>query len=340
MPGRSPGNTAYPFTFNGQRDDKWNGNNSSHVDFGMRIHDARLGRFFSEDPFKKFIHNKSSYAFAGNSPIAFVDYNGGFMIDATTGGTRKQRAQLERAIKRISVLINSNLTVNDPDPTKNNLFLREFLIQSGLPLDASGVEQARTILSYGQGPTVRIGSTDEIGSNLGMMPADAQGNPMPNIVYINSMLLNEDPPGASEGTQKYNESDTRWHLDQKLLTLLVLWHEGMHVADNLDCVDQGIVNPSARMDIGDNAEFNVVGVDIGNVNDLSRLRGEQSFRTSRNVNTSASKYSVFSDWRRSSAFSSSLLKLSFRKIGTVSDEYQGKKQKSKMTSYGNDRFVD
>ncbi len=75
MSGRSFG-TDFAYNFNGQRTDKWNGDNGSYLDFGARIQDARLGRFFTIDPKSGRYPNYSPYLYAGNRPIDAVDYEG------------------------------------------------------------------------------------------------------------------------------------------------------------------------------------------------------------------------------------------------------------------------
>jgi|GEM_PF-6342669 RHS repeat-associated protein len=64
------------FTFNGQeRDDEMSGEGNS-LSFKYRIEDSRLGRFFSVDPlFKEYEYN-STYAFAENDVIRYLDLEG------------------------------------------------------------------------------------------------------------------------------------------------------------------------------------------------------------------------------------------------------------------------
>ena len=45
-------------------------------DYGMRIYDPRIGRFFSEDPLTKKYPWYTPYQFAGNKPIKYVDVDG------------------------------------------------------------------------------------------------------------------------------------------------------------------------------------------------------------------------------------------------------------------------
>lgn len=66
--------SGYSYGFQGQeRDDEVSGNGNSY-DFGARIYNSRIGRFFSIDPQARSF--ESPYAFAANNPIAYIDING------------------------------------------------------------------------------------------------------------------------------------------------------------------------------------------------------------------------------------------------------------------------
>jgi RHS repeat-associated protein len=67
----------YSFGFNGK--DKESEFNSGAYDFGARSYNARLGRMFSVDPCVNLIASLSSYCFAGNSVIIYVDYSGAIL---------------------------------------------------------------------------------------------------------------------------------------------------------------------------------------------------------------------------------------------------------------------
>jgi len=76
MPGRSYNSGEYRYGFQGQeKDDEVKGSGNS-VTFKYRIFDPRLGRFLSIDPLSKEYPWNSSYAFAENSPLAFMDLEG------------------------------------------------------------------------------------------------------------------------------------------------------------------------------------------------------------------------------------------------------------------------
>lgn len=62
--------------FNGQEKDDEIKSSGNSYDFGARIYDPRLAKFFSVDPKTKEYTAWSPYLFAGNNPILFMDING------------------------------------------------------------------------------------------------------------------------------------------------------------------------------------------------------------------------------------------------------------------------
>jgi len=76
MVGRKFNTPAYRFGFNGKEKDEEFTNSASHYDFGARIYDSRLGRFLSIDPKYRLYTFMSSYCYAANNPIIFIDDNG------------------------------------------------------------------------------------------------------------------------------------------------------------------------------------------------------------------------------------------------------------------------
>ncbi|MNU99839.1 hypothetical protein D3C71_899870 [compost metagenome] len=66
----------YRYGFNGkERDDELKGNGNSY-DFGARMYDPRIGRWFSRDPLFQYYPDMSEYNYAANNPIYFVDADG------------------------------------------------------------------------------------------------------------------------------------------------------------------------------------------------------------------------------------------------------------------------
>ena len=79
MPGRNwtaATATGYGFGFNGKlKDDDIMGSSNSY-DFGARIYDARIAKWLSCDPAQCEYPHTSTYAFALNNPLIFLDPDG------------------------------------------------------------------------------------------------------------------------------------------------------------------------------------------------------------------------------------------------------------------------
>ncbi|MCB9256351.1 MAG: hypothetical protein H6579_04405 [Chitinophagales bacterium] len=76
MPGRSFTSESYRYGFNGMEKDgeAWSGSDGNQLDFGARIYDCRLGRWFAVDQLPKGM--QSNYVFARDNPIIFIDPDG------------------------------------------------------------------------------------------------------------------------------------------------------------------------------------------------------------------------------------------------------------------------
>src|ERR1039458_10668994 len=82
MPGRSYTVTGatYRFGFNGKEKDNEPYGEGDEYDFGARMYDSRLGRWFSCDPFQDIYPAYTPYGFALNSPIQAIDVGGNLVI--------------------------------------------------------------------------------------------------------------------------------------------------------------------------------------------------------------------------------------------------------------------
>jgi RHS repeat-associated protein len=78
MPGRTFTSESYRYGFNGMEKDgeQWTGNDGSHLDFGARIYDSRLGRWLAMDPLESKYPFLTPYNGMGNNPIWFIDPDG------------------------------------------------------------------------------------------------------------------------------------------------------------------------------------------------------------------------------------------------------------------------
>ena len=74
-PGRKfSAGSSYRYGFNGKENDK--AISEGMQDYGMRIYDARLGRFLSVDPLSITYPYYTPFQFSGNDPTKFIDIDG------------------------------------------------------------------------------------------------------------------------------------------------------------------------------------------------------------------------------------------------------------------------
>ena len=73
---RSANTGGYRYFFNGQEGDNEVLGEASLHDYGFRMYDARLARFWSVDPITKDFPMLSPFQFASNTPIWGVDLDG------------------------------------------------------------------------------------------------------------------------------------------------------------------------------------------------------------------------------------------------------------------------
>ena len=68
--------SIYKYGFNGYENDREIYGDNLLVDFGARVYDSRLSKFFSIDPYSNALTSISPYSFAANSPMILVDKDG------------------------------------------------------------------------------------------------------------------------------------------------------------------------------------------------------------------------------------------------------------------------
>ena len=66
----------YRYGFNGKENDRDVKGEGNQQDYGMRIYDPRVGRFYSIDPLQKKYPELTPYQFASNSPVRHIDLDG------------------------------------------------------------------------------------------------------------------------------------------------------------------------------------------------------------------------------------------------------------------------
>ncbi|HVG14992.1 MAG TPA: RHS repeat-associated core domain-containing protein, partial [Chitinophagaceae bacterium] len=67
---------AYRYGFNGKENDNEVKGEGNQQDYGFRIYDPRLGKFLSVDPLTDDYPELSTYQYASNNPVSYIDLDG------------------------------------------------------------------------------------------------------------------------------------------------------------------------------------------------------------------------------------------------------------------------
>ncbi|MBF4485042.1 hypothetical protein IRZ78_09445 [Flavobacterium sp. CSZ] len=77
VPNRHKSADDYRYGFQGQeKDDEIRGGEGNSLNYTYRMHDPRVGRFFTTDPLAKEYPHYSPYSFSGNKVIASIEFEG------------------------------------------------------------------------------------------------------------------------------------------------------------------------------------------------------------------------------------------------------------------------
>src|SRR5689334_22406348 len=102
MPERSLSSINYRFGFNGKENDNETKGFGNSIDFGARIYDPRIAKWFAIDPLSQKYPSLSPYVFTDLNPIFHIDYDGnGYGIE------------VYHSSKTILIVANVYVTAND-----------------------------------------------------------------------------------------------------------------------------------------------------------------------------------------------------------------------------------
>ncbi|AMO20681.2 RHS repeat domain-containing protein [Flavobacterium columnare] len=108
VPNRHGSSTAYRYGFNGmEKDDELKGEGNSY-DFGARMLDPRVGRWFSVDSKAAKFSSETTYGYVSNNPLVFIDPDGDEKIIVIGGGDKEGNDKakfINAGLKRLNDLI-------------------------------------------------------------------------------------------------------------------------------------------------------------------------------------------------------------------------------------------
>lgn len=102
----------YRFGFNGKPNDDEVSGEGNTVDYGFRVSDTRIGRFFSIDPLFKSYPELTTYQFASNSPIVGIDIDGLELMPINSSVYRMKYTGMSMSVK----VVNNKTVPTIPEP--------------------------------------------------------------------------------------------------------------------------------------------------------------------------------------------------------------------------------
>ncbi|MBL7896181.1 MAG: hypothetical protein JNK50_12875 [Bacteroidia bacterium] len=209
-PGRSFSSGSYRYGFNSkEKDDETYGSNNSY-DFGDRIYNNRLARFVSIDINTALAPYYSTYLFAGNTPIRFIDKNGRFQL---APDDRKNYPVLDNVLQNLSTFVAENPKV-----------LESFIKNSGL-----SEADAKAYIEYGKSsPVLDIGMVNGAGETT----FDGQIRINKRDVMKLEAAKAELDKLTSENASEKKIGKAKEKYARRLATIAVtVLHEGVHKGD-------------------------------------------------------------------------------------------------------------
>jgi RHS repeat-associated protein len=157
VPNRHGSSTAYRYGFQGQeKDDELKGEGNSY-DFGARLYDSRVGRWFAPDKMEGKYPSYSTYSAFGNMPLFFVDKDGNenivYIVNVPDSNGRKSISdkELKRRIDKANTILQSNAEKGGYElKTKYVLFNPDVQVPHRGPFSRAGMDKNDGVILMGK----------------------------------------------------------------------------------------------------------------------------------------------------------------------------------------------
>ncbi len=168
--------SGFRFGFNGKEQQGDIG--GYDYDFGARIYEGRLGKWFSVDPLEKKYPQLSPFSFCSNNPIFFIDPDGADVkpskafLNTSFGKVfqdlRKNNAAFQKTIAKYenNKSFNLTLTVDNAKVTEINA---DNMAITESPIDKSNISKSADVASYWRSTTTISSNTDYQLSKIGVV---------------------------------------------------------------------------------------------------------------------------------------------------------------------------
>jgi len=176
-------------------------------DYGARMYNAVLGRWYSVDPMADIYFSESPYVYAGNSPIKFVDAGGLFRIDALFA---EMYPTLTKMLKYYSPMLKYNDAVRNAFKEVTDMTDAEF----------------DQMITYGKGPWITPTRPELANWTNQNDPAYSEDSGYDGVRYPNNLFIEKNILVSLENAFKSKNADELGF--NMFMASIAVMHEAAH----------------------------------------------------------------------------------------------------------------